>query len=84
MTRTAIVTGARSMDEVAAYLPGNYAVAASIESPTDGSTTTWYGQEIRGFAVVIQGEDRAGWTLDKYVSPRLASGLMTCREVVTR
>lgn len=29
----------------------------------------------------IEGVDNAGWTLDAYVIPRLASGMMRCREV---
>lgn len=32
-------------------------------------------------AVVIHGFDVAGWTLDGYVIPRLASGLIVAREV---
>lgn len=32
-------------------------------------------------AVLIEGEDVAGWTLDGYVLPRLASGLMFGTEV---
>jgi len=31
--------------------------------------------------VVIEGEDSAGWTLDGYVLPRLASGLHFGKEV---
>lgn len=31
-------------------------------------------------AIGIEGVDNAGWTLDGYVIPRLASGLITCRE----
>jgi hypothetical protein len=30
---------------------------------------------------VIQGEDNAGWTLDDYVIPRLASGLHFAKEI---
>lgn len=30
---------------------------------------------------LISGEDRAGWTLDGYVIPRLASGLYFAREI---
>lgn len=30
--------------------------------------------------IVIEGEDRAGWTLDGYVIPRLASGLIRAEE----
>lgn len=32
--------------------------------------------------VIISGIDNAGWTLDGYVIPRLASGMMACRELV--
>lgn len=32
-------------------------------------------------AFVIAGEDNAGWTLGEYVLPRLASGLITAREI---
>ena len=32
-------------------------------------------------AVLIEGTDNAGWTLDDYVIPRLASGLITAREI---
>lgn len=31
--------------------------------------------------ILIWGHDRAGWTLDGYVIPRLASGLITAREI---
>lgn len=31
--------------------------------------------------VVISGVDDHGWTLDRYVAPRLGSGLMGCWEV---
>lgn len=65
MSRTAIVKGARDIDQVAAYLPGNY---EAIEK--DGEVT-------------IVGEDVAGWTLDDYVIPRLASGLIFAIEVTT-
>lgn len=32
--------------------------------------------------VEIVGQDNAGWTLDGYVIPRLASGLIGCKEVL--
>jgi len=67
-TRYAEVTGARRVEEVVAYLPGNYSVI--------GDTTDDAGRLV----VLISGEDNAGWTLDGYVSPRLASGLMGCKE----
>ena len=31
--------------------------------------------------ILIEGYDRAGWTLDGYVIPRLASGLIAAKEV---
>lgn len=31
--------------------------------------------------VIIVGTDSAGWTLDGYVIPRLASGMMYAREI---
>lgn len=31
--------------------------------------------------VLVIGQDHAGWTMDDYVIPRLASGLIGCREV---
>lgn len=34
-------------------------------------------------ATVIQGVDNAGWTLDDYVIPRLASGLYFAREITS-
>lgn len=32
-------------------------------------------------AITVEGEDFAGWTLDGYVIPRLASGLIFAEEV---
>ncbi len=67
-TRRAIVTGARSTQEVSAYLPSCY--------QTVGETTDDRGR----LEVVIEGVDYAGWTLNGYVIPRLASGLMFATE----
>ncbi len=47
------------------YLPGNY---------------SFLGYDSNG-DILIAGEDNHGWTLDGYVIPRLASGLIACREV---
>jgi hypothetical protein len=47
-------------DAVAAYLPSNYRVV-DVDH-VEGTT-------------VIAGDDVAGWTLEGYVLPRLASGL---------
>jgi len=52
-------------EKVANYLPSNYSVA--VRSPDN--------------AVFISGHDQAGWTLDGYVIPRLASGLLFAKEV---
>ena len=32
-------------------------------------------------SIIIDGTDNAGWTLDGYVIPRLASGLIFAREI---
>jgi len=74
MKRYALVSLRRdTADTVARYLPGNYKVVGTVndtdEFPFDGP------------CAVVQGEDNAGWTLDTYVIPRLASGLITAREI---
>lgn len=66
--RAEILGGARSVDEVRAYMPRNYRV---IDRGAD-------------MAILIEGVDVAGWTLDGYVIPRLASGLIFAREVTDR
>jgi hypothetical protein len=66
--RFAFVRGARRREEVAAYLPEGFALLG--EGMSDGRT--FY---------VIGGYDNAGWTLDGYVIPRLASGLIAAEEV---
>lgn len=66
--RFAVVSGARRVAEVEAYLPGNYNV---LESRFVGTR----------LFVLISGSDEAGWTMDGYVAPRLASGLMGCEEI---
>ena len=53
-------------ETVARYLPRNYTV-----NSTDIGTG----------AVLISGTDNAGWTLDGYVLPRLASGMYFGREI---
>jgi hypothetical protein len=75
MKRYAIVTNAQSQSQAEAYLPGNYEVIAAARVPAyEGAT-----REVDGF--VIAGEDSHGWTLDGYVIPRYASGLIGCTEV---
>jgi hypothetical protein len=69
--RYASVTGT-SASTLEAYLPGNYALL--------------YTDQIPGTSIevhVIGGRDNAGWTLEDYVIPRLASGLITCKELET-
>lgn len=67
--RAAIVRGATSEEQVANYLPSNYEVRASMTSPESGK-----------LYVRIWGEDKAGWTLEGYVIPRLESGLLWAEE----
>lgn len=60
---------ARRLEEIRAYLPYGWQVHARPMGPLDddGRARLW---------AVVTGEDRAGWTLDEYVAPRLASGLL--------
>ena len=61
------VVSARTSLEVAAYMPDNYEVLHTVDEPS-------------GVKCVIAGKDWRGWTLDGYVIPRLASGLLFARE----
>lgn len=63
------ITGERDIATIARYLPSNYEVVENFYDPAVGS-------------VLIAGTDDAGWTLDGYVIPRLASGLWFAAEVV--
>ena len=67
-TRTAVIRLSRNQDEhtVAAYLPGNYRVVGVEPNPNVPGTSL----------VTIEGDDDHGWTLDGYVLPRLASGML--------
>ncbi len=40
-----------------------------------------YDLEVRDDGLYVTGIDRSGWTLDDYVLPRLASGLIFAQEV---
>ena len=63
MTRTAVLFGGGiTAERVEAYLPTGYRV---VDADVVGTT---------GDSVIIEGDDHAGWTLDGYVLPRLASG----------
>lgn len=59
-------------NQVEPYLPDNYSVAGETLTPSV-PTGRW--------ATVIEGRDNAGWTLDDYVLPRLASGLYFGEEI---
>ena len=69
-TRHAIITqeGVR-IETVLRYLPSNY---TANEDSRDGKPV-----------ILIEGEDSAGWTLDDYVGPRLASGGIYITEVTS-
>lgn len=75
-SRFAVVRGARTVREVEAYLPSNYALMESFIGSRD--TALAAGTEL---VVIIGGYDNAGWTLDGYVIPRLLSGLIGCEEI---
>ena len=65
-TRRAVVTGGwDTIRQLEAYMPSNYRV---ISRGADMSP-------------IIEGHDVAGWTLDGYVIPRLASGLIFAEEI---
>ena len=67
MFRYATVKGG-SPERVAAYMPDNYRIV-SAEGSTD-----------KDAEVLIAGEDKMGWTLEDYIIPRLASGMMFVTE----
>lgn len=69
MKRYALITGARTRSEAEAYLPDNYSIID--EQAREAGLT----------AFVIEGEDVAGWTMEDYVIPRFASGLIWATEI---
>lgn len=68
-TRYAIIRNADSRRHADAYLPDNYRIIHEYEH--DGG----------GLQFVIEGKDAYGWTLDGYVIPRYASGLVWVEEI---
>jgi len=58
-------------EKVQNYLPSNYTASCHIKD---------HGTEALA-CIRIEGYDRAGWTLDAYVIPRLASGLIVAKEI---
>jgi hypothetical protein len=72
MKRYAIVRNSVSRREAERYLPDNYKV---IHEGVDEESRTPKP------LFVIEGEDSHGWTLDGYVIPRYASGLIWAEEI---
>lgn len=61
---------------------------AIIETPRDALTTVqrylpsnYTAYQADNGSIYIIGEDNAGWTMDGYVLPRLASGMIYAREI---
>ncbi len=76
--RRAVITGgATSLDQVQQYMPANYHAEFEVLFFT---VEERLGPEPY-LVMTIEGYDDAGWTLDDYVIPRLASGLIGAREV---
>jgi hypothetical protein len=67
MMRYALVVAPQA--NVEPYLPHNYSVIGCVAVDDQIDHT------------VIMGQDDAGWTLDGYVLPRLASGLYSATEI---
>jgi hypothetical protein len=74
MKRYALITTTWDRDNPAAYMPSNYEVIYSEPHPDNNDRRQWTQH-------VIAGTDNAGWTLDGYVLPRLASGGMYGTEI---
>ena len=52
---------------------GKYATTSTVAEYLPGNYRVTGGQD---GAVIVEGEDHAGWTAEGYVIPRLASGMM--------
>ena len=70
-----VLDDATSLEHVQDYLPQGY--TAKIEYLPGNQA----GKTSNAMRIVIRGYDIAGWTLDDYVIPRLASGLIVATEV---
>ncbi len=70
--RTAIVTNEIDRDRVVPYLPESFDVQQFMFILANGEVVD---------RLFIIGSDVAGWTMDEYVIPRLASGLIFAEEV---
>ena len=65
-TRTATVTGGLSI---------------TLELVQRYLPSNYEARENKDGSIIIEGTDSHGWTLDGYVIPRLASGLIAAQEV---
>lgn len=75
MIRYALVSAHNtSRSTIERYLPDNYKVLGELEYEGDD-------RMMAGSCVIVGGHDNAGWTMDDYVIPRLASGLITATEI---
>lgn len=63
--RKAIVMHDERLRRVQRFMPSNYSARYDEDEG----------------AIVIEGEDAHGWTLDGYVLPRLASGMIYAKEL---
>ena len=82
MKRYALVTLTWDRDNPVAYMPSNYEVLWI--GPFEGALASDRLSHVNRpdwRLAVIGGEDNAGWTLDDYVLPRLASGGMYGEEI---
>lgn len=79
MKRYAMVTlrskDSSDLETVKRYLPGNYQVIGTAKHQWGKSETAV------DLVAVVAGEDNHGWTLDRYVIPRLGSGLYAATEI---
>ncbi len=63
-----VKTAVSRLDTVRRLLPMNY-------------TANWVAEDTDEQCILIAGTDEAGWTMDDYVIPRLASALIFAREL---
>ena len=71
------IIDSEAMDaKVERYLPSNYFIGETYTADDELRPKT-----VVNYVVEIWGEDNAGWTLDGYVIPRLASGLIFAEEI---
>jgi hypothetical protein len=79
--RYAVVSG--NAATIANYLPADYSVLgpALTEALPEDSDLGYIVRVSKDGCVIVGGHDNAGWTLDGYVLPRLASGMYGAREI---